>query len=82
MWSTVSIEEAIAEMRKVTQVMQETLDYGSALMKWTEGVSGLKLQKLVKLADGPEPAFKEALAFIDYHAQFFCGRSLGRIRRR
>src|SRR5271166_108486 len=70
-WSTVSIEAALEEYRKVTQVAQETLDQGAALMKWTEGVSGLKLQKLVKFADGFDAPFKEALAFIDYHAQFF-----------
>ncbi len=70
-WSTVSIEAALEEFRKVSQVAQETLDYGPALLKWTEGVSGLKLQKLVRFADGFDPPFKEALAFIDYHAQFF-----------
>ncbi len=69
-WSTVSIEAGLEELRKLTQVCQETLDYGSALMKWTEGVSGLKLQKLVKLASDLEPVLQEAWGFIPYHVQF------------
>jgi len=70
-WSTVNIEAAREELNKLTQVAQESVDNNGAWMKWTEGVSGLKLQKFVKLDSDFEPILKEAAAFIPYHAQFF-----------
>jgi len=70
-WSTVNIEAALEELRKIKQVCQESLDNEGALLKWTEGVAGLKLQKMVKLDSGIDPVLKEAAAFIPYHVQFF-----------
>jgi hypothetical protein len=70
-WSTVSQEAAYAELRLITRPMIETLDHGPALMRWTEGASGLALQRLVKLDGGVEPPLEEAAAFLRYQAQFF-----------
>jgi hypothetical protein len=66
-----SIEAALAEYRKITQAALETLDNGEALLKWTEGVSGNKLQMLVKLDSDTEPVLQEAMARVAYHVQFF-----------
>lgn len=69
--SLVSVADAIAEFRIVTAPMIQTLDVGPALMKWTEGMAGLSLQRLVKL-DGPvDPPLDEGAAILNYQAQFF-----------
>lgn len=66
-----SIEDAFAQFRAVSAVCQQTLDYGPALLKWTEGVSGLQLQRLVKL-DGPiDPPVSDGVAKLSFQLQFF-----------
>ncbi len=79
-WSIASsgqIEDALEELRAINKVCMETLPtpgfpaYGPALLKWTEGVSGLKLQKAVKLDSDLDPTLQEAAGFIPYHVQFF-----------
>ncbi len=79
-WSVAAsgqIEAALEELRAIDQVCLETLPtpgfpaYGPALLKWTEGTSGLKLQKLVKLDSDLDPTLQEAAGFIPYHVQFF-----------
>jgi hypothetical protein len=69
--SQVSIENAIEEFRKISGVFLESLDNGGALMKWTEGVTGLKLQMLVTLDSECEPTYQEAAAFLNYPVSFF-----------
>lgn len=71
-WSTVSIENALEEMRALNEVFLESLEANQPglLMKWTEGVSGLKLQRYVKLMSDIEPPYEEAMAHLAYHAQF------------
>lgn len=69
--STVGIEDAFAEFRAITAPMLGTLDGAPALMKWTEGVSGLALQRYVRLASDVEPPLQEGAALLHYQAQFY-----------
>jgi len=70
-WSQASIEAALEEFRKVVQPMLETLDNGPALLKWTEGSTGLKKQMLVTLDSEVEPTLAEAQQFLNYPVSFF-----------
>ena len=70
-WSQVSQEDAYAEFRAITSPMVETLDVGPALLKWTEGASGLSLQRLVKLAGDVDPPIEGGEASLSYQAQFY-----------
>lgn len=67
--SSVSIEDAFAEFRKVTEPMLQTLDNGPALLKWTEGDTGNALQRLVKLASDVDPPIQDGAAILRYQAQ-------------
>ena len=69
--STVGVEDMLEELRKMVQPMLETLDYGPALLKWTEGASGLKKQMLVKLDSEVEPILSEAAAIASFPVAFF-----------
>jgi hypothetical protein len=66
-----SIENALAEFRKVSQVFLESVDNGGALLKWTEGSAGLKLQMTVELDSECEPILHDAAAFVQYTASLF-----------
>ncbi len=70
-FSQVSIEAAMEELDAVTKVLQETLDYGDALLKWTVGETGQKLQRMVRLDSDVEPVLQEAAAFIPFHVALF-----------
>ncbi|MDP2712093.1 MAG: hypothetical protein Q8O56_12830 [Solirubrobacteraceae bacterium] len=61
-------EAAYAELRAITSPLVATLDGQPAMLKWTEGASGLQLQRLVKLASGISPTLKEAQALLRYQA--------------
>lgn len=67
--SDVSIEDAISEFRTLSEPMLQTLDYGAALLKWTEGSAGLELQCEVKLADALDPPITAVGAYLVYQAQ-------------
>jgi hypothetical protein len=70
--STAGVVDAYAEFRAITAPMVATLGDGSpALLKWTEGASGLQLQRLVKFAGGTDPTLSEAAAVLRYQAQFY-----------
>lgn len=70
-WSQVSHAEAYAEFRLISAAMLETLDVGPALLKWTEGGTGIELQRLVRLAAGLDPPIEGGAALLQYQAQFF-----------
>ena len=69
--SRTSIEDALAEYRAVMAPVQQTLDYGAALLKWTEGATGNKLQMAVVLDAECEPILEEAYGFVAYQLQLF-----------
>lgn len=66
-WATTQ-QLAFAELRAVTAPMLATLDGNPALLKWTEGSSGLALQRLVKLAGPVNPPLSEGMALLRYQA--------------
>lgn len=60
------IEDAYDELLVISAVLQDTLDYGPALLKWTEGETGRELQRYVKLdstVDAPLTGFASLLTF-------------------
>lgn len=66
-----SIEDAFAQFEAISAVCVQTLDYGPALLKWTEGTTGRQLQRLVKL-DGPiDPPIQNDAAMLTFQVQFF-----------
>lgn len=70
--SPVSVEAAFGTYRTMIKPMIETLDYDApALLKWTEDVSGLALQKLVKLESDLDPPLDNDAAMLQWQAQFF-----------
>lgn len=70
-WSQNSQAAAYTEFRAITTAMLQTLDVGPAALKWTEGASGLSLQRMVKLASDIDPPIEEAAAELKYQVQFF-----------
>lgn len=67
-----SAVNAIAEYRTVKKAITETLaTERGALMKWTEGGSGLQLQRRVKLAGDLNPPIVSSAALVSFQAQFF-----------
>lgn len=70
-WSQVSQVEAYAQFRTITAPMIETLDKGPTLLKWTEGATGLALQRMVKLAGDVDPPLEGGAAALTYQAQFY-----------
>lgn len=68
-FSPLSASDAYAEFRTVAGAMLETLDEGSALLKWTEH-GGLSLQALVKLHGEVEPPVEVGPNLLAYQAQF------------
>jgi hypothetical protein len=68
-FSNVSVADALAEFRIISAAMVQSLE-GGAVMKWTEGSSGLALQATVKLAGDCEPVLQEAAAMVAWAAQF------------
>lgn len=70
--STVSKEDVYAEFRAVTAPLIAMLGDGSpALLKWTEGTSGLQLQRLVKVAGPIDPPIQDDAACLRYLMQFY-----------
>lgn len=63
-------ELTYAELRTVLAPMLATLDGNAALLKWTEGATGLALQRLVKLASAVQPTLSEAAPLLRYQAVF------------
>lgn len=71
-YSTVSPANAFAQFRALTTPILETLDYGPALLKWTEsGSGGLALQAYVKLYGELEPPVEVGPNLLAYQAQLF-----------
>ena len=62
---------AYANFRAVTKPMQETMKFGPALMKWTESVTGLQLQRYVKLASQLDGPINDNAARLVLSAQFY-----------
>ncbi len=62
-----TVEQAIAEFRAVSGAFLATLDR-PGLLTWTEGLTGLALQRTVKLASALEPALSEAAGIVRYGA--------------
>jgi hypothetical protein len=69
--SNVGIEDVDTEFHAVCAPMLDTLDYGPALLKWTEGTSGLNLQRYVTLNSSVEPEQADNAAIINYQCQLF-----------
>lgn len=69
--STVSKTDAWNEWRLLVAPMLDTLDFGPALLKWTEAGSALALQRLVKLDSDVDPPLHDEAVIFDYQAQFF-----------
>jgi hypothetical protein len=69
--SNLGVEDAFSELRAVTSPMLETLDVAPAVLKWTEGESGLALQRTVKLASDIDPPLQGAAAMLTFQVQFF-----------
>ena len=70
--SRVSIENALEEFRKISQVLLESLDgENPPLLKWTEAAAGLNLQMAVRLDSEIEPTLQEAAAFLQYPVSLF-----------
>lgn len=53
--STAGLEDMYAEFRAIAKPLLETLDNAPAILRWTEGDTGLQLQKTVKLAGDVQP---------------------------
>lgn len=70
-FSTAGIADAFTEFRQVTKPMLQTLDHGPALLRWTEGTSGLALQRKVKLASDVDPPLSDGAAALSYQCQLF-----------
>ena len=68
-WGTTQ-ELAYAQWRLIAAPMLATLDGNAALLKWTEGASGLQLQREIRLASAVEPALREASTVLRYQAIF------------
>jgi hypothetical protein len=68
--SNAGIEDVDSEFHAVCAPMLDTLDYGPALLKWTEGAAGLNLQRYVTLNGNVEPEQADNAAVIAYQAQF------------
>lgn len=69
--SQVSIEDAFSEFTAISEAMVQTLDYGPALLKWTEGATGNALQMLVTVDGDLDPTIQEGQALLDYQALLF-----------
>lgn len=69
--SNVSVDDAFTEFHAACAPMLDTLDYGEALLKWTEGASGLSLQRYVTINGAVEPEVADNAALINYQAQFY-----------
>jgi hypothetical protein len=64
------IKKAREEFNEIVAAAYETLET-PALLKWTEGSTGLKLQALVKLDSSIEPILHDAAAVVSYPVTFF-----------
>lgn len=69
-WSTVSPELALSTFRTMVAAMRDTLTERRWL-RWTEGTTGLQLQREVKLASETDPILKGNAALLQWQAQFF-----------
>lgn len=69
--SQVGIEDCFNEWAEVGAAIMQTLDNGPALIKWTEGITGNQLQRLVGLYGDFEPTLSEGASVLDYQAIFF-----------
>jgi hypothetical protein len=71
-FSSVDIPSAMAAFRAMVKPMRETLTTDTpATLKWTEGTSGLQLQRKVKLASEIDPPLHDNAALLQWQAQFF-----------
>lgn len=64
-------EAAYANARAVIAPMLDTLDYGPALLKWTEASTGNQLQRYVRLAGDIDPPIADHAARLMFPVQFF-----------
>lgn len=66
------IDDAFEEWREISAVLKQTLRYGPTLLKWTEGESGLELQRLVKVDSMVDPPLAGAAAILTFPVTFCC----------
>jgi hypothetical protein len=62
---------AFANFRTVTKPAFQTLKYGASLLKWTEGATGNRLQRRVKLADTIDPPINDIAARLLFQLQLY-----------
>lgn len=62
-------EECFAELRTLSQAFMATLE-SPGILSWTEGATGLSLQRTVKLASGVEPELSEGSGILRYQVIF------------
>jgi hypothetical protein len=65
-----SLGDCQVEYRAMVAPMLQTLDYGPALLKWTES-SGLQLQRLVKLDSDLDPTIQGGGALLTFQVSFY-----------
>lgn len=64
-------EGTFADARTITGACLDTLDYGPALLKWTEAESGNELQRLVRLAGEVDPPIADNANRLLLQVSFF-----------
>lgn len=69
--SRVSLEDVFSEWGEIAEPLMQTLDYGPALLKWTEGDTGNSLQRYVTIDGDLEPTLQEGAAVLNYQAALF-----------
>lgn len=65
------IEDCLSEFRQMVAPMIRTLDVGPALLLWTEGTTGLQLQRLVKLDSDIDPTIQGGAAVLTFPVTFY-----------
>lgn len=66
-----TVEDAYDEWLEIAATLQQTLDYGPALLKWTEAETGRELQRLVKLDSMVDPPLAGAASILTFPVTMF-----------
>lgn len=70
--SGATVEAAFSTFRQMVKPMRESVfSTLPATLKWTEGTSGLALQRKVRLVSETDPILKDNAALLAWQAQFF-----------
>lgn len=69
--SAAGVEAAYSEFRQIVAPLLATLDGHPARLCWTEGTTGLALQRMVRLAGEIDPPLAEAAAVLRYQVQLY-----------